>query len=483
MPAIAKTPPGPLHDIFLEEGIFHGTTAKDLVGGVRLFRVRWQLMRNQTGFLNVFLLLSITPALAGNSNLTLDAYIAPYVAADDFSGIVLVARGDNVLYQTTVGFANIDIHSPVEKQTRFLVGSVAKTFTAAGIELLEKHGKLAYDDPLSRFVPEYRYSTQITLRQLLAHEAGVPDFYAVTRFAQDRESHLSLPAIAHWLSDFPLDFKPGSRSNYSNSGYSLLALAIERASGQSYAEFLQARIFKPLGMMDSGAFLSVSTTNLATGYDAAPGPQFLQKSHGIDTGWLVGNGYVYSTAADLSRWLDVANAQTVINFKTLPYPYGWGMHKEGGYTLLEQDGRIPGYTSSISIDPTNSMKVVVLSNVQDNAASRISNDVRSLVLGTSISPPAERPTAVLAPDKGGDYAGVYALGESLRLRITAENGNVFLQNETDRIPIVLDPTGPDHFFFRTLYVPLIFLRAADGRVNAMRWNDQFTLAKTELSRK
>ena len=438
-------------------------------------------MRKHAGFF-VFLMVS-APASAGDSNLALDAYIAPYVAAHDLSGIVLLARGNDVLYQTNVGFTNFTTRAPVEKQTRFLVGSVAKTFTAAGIELLEKDGKLHYDDPLSRFAPGYRYSAQITLRQLLAHEAGVPDFYAITGFAQVREKRLSLPAIARWLSDFPLDFKPGGRSNYSNSGYSLLALVIERASGQSYADFLQARIFKPLGMADSGASLSVSIPNLAIGYDPAPGPQFLQKSHGIDPGWLVGDGYAYSTAADLSRWLDAANAKTVINFKTLPYPYGWGVHKEGAYTLLEQDGRIPGYTSDISIDPTNGLKVVVLSNVQDNAASRISNDVRSLILGTSIAPPAERPTALLAPDKAGDYAGVYALGDSLRLRVTAENGNVFLQNETDRIPIVLDPTGPDHFFFRTLYVPLVFLRAADGTVNAIRWNEQFTLAKTGLSRK
>jgi len=352
-------------------------------------------------YLALFVVVILTCGSGYDSGAALDAYIAPYVTSHDFSGTLLVARGSDVLYQKNVGFADIQAHEAVGMHTRFLVGSIAKTFTAAGIESLARDGKLSYDDPLSRWVPEYRYAGQITLRQLLDHAAGVPDYYSIARFALDRQKRLTLPEIARWLNAFPLDFKPGSHNKYSNSGYSLLALVIERASGSPYAVFLQRRIFDPLGMHDSGAFIAGSTGDLATGYEAAPPPAYLEVSHSIDPGWFVGNGYVYTTATDLSRWLDAANAGTVVNFKSLPYAYGWGVHKEGAYTLLEQSGRIPGFTSYISIDPANGLKVIALSNIQDDAAGKISNDVRALALGAAV---CHRGESANVRAKSGCYA-------------------------------------------------------------------------------
>ena len=434
--------------------------------------------RTWARYLALFVVVILTWGAGYDSGATLDAYIAPYVTSHDFSGTLFIARGSDVLYQKNVGFADIQAHEAVGMHTRFLVGSIAKTFTAAGIENLARAGKLSYDDPLSRWVPEYRYAGQITLRQLLDHAAGVPDYYSIARFALDRQKRFTLPEIARWLNAFPLDFKPGSHNKYSNSGYSLLALVIERASGSPYAVFLQRRIFDPLGMHDSGAFIAGSAGDLATGYEAAPPPAYLEVSHSIDAGWFVGNGYVYTTATDLSRWLDAANAGTVVNFKSLPYAYGWGVHKEGAYTLLEQSGRIPGFTSYISIDPANGLKVIALSNIQDDAAGKISNDVRALALGAAVATVANRPTFALNPDAMRDYEGIYSLGQALQLGVSIRDGNMFITNLADGIPLFLDATSRDGFFFRTLYVPVSFTRDAQGHVVAMRWNNQFTLEKT-----
>lgn len=397
------------------------------------------------------------------------AYLAPYVAQKDFSGVVYVEAEDRDVYRAE--FGNVDSFD-----TSFSIGSISKTFTAAAVELLAARGSLRYGESLERLIPEYRYAKDVTIAQLLDHTAGIPDFYAIPGFASVRVQNLPLPDIVRWLSRYPLDFRPGSKNRYSNSGYILLALAIERASGESYAVFLRDNIFKPFELSHTTTDGDLHEARIAPGYDPGPPPNELVPAATIAPAWFTGNASIRSTSSDLAHWLDIAAAGKVVNSRSLPYPFGWGKRTFGHDTLLEQDGRIPGFASYISIDEQNGMKVVVLSNIQCAAASVIGQDLRKLASGDSVSPPQKRP--VYTPSAAALAAVVGSYGvPGLTLTVSSKGEELYISNASDGMPLVLDPTGPNEFFFRPLYVSLRFVTDPTGEVRSIDWAGDFVIPR------
>jgi CubicO group peptidase (beta-lactamase class C family) len=417
----------------------------------------------------VLRLVAAIALLGADPSSAIRAYLAPYVAQAEFSGVVYVAGKDGDVYRGTFGNVN-------SFDTTFAIGSVSKTFTAAAVELLAQRGKLRYSDSLDTLVPEYGHANGITIDELLNHTAGVPDFYSIPAFATVREQNLSLPQIARWLSSYPLDFTPGSKGRYSNSGYILLALAIERASGESYAKFMRDNVFTPFGLTHTSADPPAANEATAPGYDPGPPPQWLASPALIAPGWFVGNGSVRSNAADLSHWLDIAAAGKLVNFASLAYPAGWGKRSVGSDTVLEQDGRIPGFASYVSIDEQTGLKVVVLSNIQCAAASTIGQDLRKLANGNAVAPPEIR--ASYAPSASALAAVVGDYGfPGLPLVVSSKAGQLYLSNANDGMQLVLDPVGPNAFFFRPLYVLLHFKTDANGVAQSIDWAGQFTIPR------
>jgi CubicO group peptidase (beta-lactamase class C family) len=402
------------------------------------------------------------------------AYMAPYTQQHDFSGVVLVAGRNGTTYQGAFGEADATTGRRNSIDNAFAIGSVTKTFTAAAIELLAARNRLKYTDTLDKYVPEYTYAKDVTIDELLNHSAGIPDYYALPAFAAVRARNLSLSAIAKWLSAFPLDFAPGTKGQYSNSGYSLLALVVERVSGEPYQRFLAHNIFGPLHLNHTSSGPYGKAEDVATGYDPGPAPRFIQPAAIIGAGWLIGNGSMRSTATDLSRWLDVAAAGTFVNFKSLPYPDGWS--KQRGSSLLAQDGRIPGYAADISIDEQSGTKVVVLSNIQCAAASVIAADMRKAAGGSRLTAPAMRGSYVPGADELSADVGRYAL-PSLPLVVAKSDGGLSLSNVNDGMVLPLDPVAPKRFFFRPLYAYVSFKTNSAGVVQAINWNDQVTIPR------
>src|SRR5262245_59778024 len=189
-----------------------------------------------------------------------NAWLKAYQAAGDFSGVVLLAQGDRVLFQGVYGLADPQVGSPNRMETRFRVASVSKTFTAAAVEKLVKDGKLRYNDPLSRYVNGGSNGDSITIEQLLLHESGVGvlDSEGIYRDCLSRQD-----VIRRLASAKPL-FDPGKGSRYSNEGYFLLAAVIERVTGESYGDFLRKNFFAPLQMENSGT----ACRNLPEGHNA-----------------------------------------------------------------------------------------------------------------------------------------------------------------------------------------------------------------------
>ncbi len=409
-------------------------------------------------------------------NLGIRGYVAAHVKMHDFSGAVMAVHQSRVAFAEAFGKADVPANVANTTSTRFLVGSISKTFTAAAIELLVKQGRIRYSDSLAKYVPEYKQAKKITIRELLEHSAGVPDYYGISAFARDRRKDLSLAELVRWLNAYPLDFIPGSENLYSNSGYSLLALVIERASGKPYAQYLRKNIFEPFGLQHTGDLASGAPTGLAKGYDPAPAPAYLRPADAIAVGWLEGNGSIYSTADDLSRWLTVAQRREDVNFKALPYPFGWSLNRTSSHILLEQDGRIPGYAAFISIDEQSRNKVIVLGNVQSAAVDVIAAQVRTAVAGRPLVAARERPSFAPSLDALKRFTGAYETGP-VKLTVVLSGNVLFIVNQDgSRLP--LDPISSGRFFFRPLFVYVGFKTNSHGSVTAMDWNNgQFTIPK------
>jgi CubicO group peptidase (beta-lactamase class C family) len=235
---------------------------------------------------------------------SLKAHLDALSAADGFSGAVLVARGDQVLFREAYGLASREARTPNRPETRFNLGSINKAFTRLAIEQLAAAGRLSLGDTLDRYVPEYpvEKGRRITLQQLLEHRGGTGDVFG-PRY--DRCDRARLRTLRDWLPLFaeePLLFDPGTQEKYSNAGYVLLGLVVEKVSGRSYDDYVGEHVFAPAGMKDTGAYpVEGGVANTATGYTRGPGGGL--QDNGSTLPWRGSSaGGGYSTADDLLRF-------------------------------------------------------------------------------------------------------------------------------------------------------------------------------------
>ncbi|MEW6237651.1 MAG: serine hydrolase domain-containing protein [Candidatus Omnitrophota bacterium] len=178
-----------------------------------------------------------------------DGIVKPIMERANIPGLsIAISPADGKIIERSYGFANLEHQIPVTTDSVFEVGSLTKTFTALAILLLQEDGKLRIEDKLSKYYPEFRGSGEITLRHLLQHTSGIKEILSVETFSSNQAKDWRPQEVVNMLESLPLDFEPGQRAQYSNSGCILLGLVIEKASGIAYGEFLSERIAKPLGM-------------------------------------------------------------------------------------------------------------------------------------------------------------------------------------------------------------------------------------------
>jgi CubicO group peptidase (beta-lactamase class C family) len=313
------------------------------------------------------------------------------VSADVFSGVVLVARQDEVLYERAHGEADRDRHVPNTPATRFRFGSLGKMFTAVAILQLAQSGKLDVDDPLGKYLPNYPNAAmaKVTLHQLLTHTAGTGDIFGPEFLAHRAD----LRSLEDYLRLFGADaprFAPGERHEYSNFGYILLGRVVEVVSGQKYDAYVREHVFAPAGMQ--------STDNLPE-QEAPAGLAIPYSRNGsaVDllpwSGTSAGGGY--STARDLSRFatalrsgklLDAKHAQLLMSGKVetpmrgMRYAYGFeDATLPDGKRRVGHGGGAPGMNAVLSIFPGSDYVLVVLANVDPPAAVEIDRAITRLL--------------------------------------------------------------------------------------------------------
>ncbi len=351
----------------------------------------------------------------------LDPYVASLGGGGDaygFSGYVHVVAGDRVLYSRAFGWADRTAHRKATADTSFRVGSVTKQFTAAAIMLLQQEGKLAVTDTIRAHLPDYPAPAgdQITIAQLLTHTAGIPNY---TDAPATRETRARPHTVAELLKLFdakPLEFTPGSRFKYSNSGYIVLGAIIEKVSGTSYAQFLEQRLFAPAGLTRTVVGDADDMDDRAIGYQLGE-TGTVEAAHPIDMSMPFAAGAVRSTAADLVRWSRVLEAGNLISAASQEamytpskpsvhddtgYGYGW-MIVRGEHTVIEHDGGIDGFLTSYARVPKDGLVVVVWTNVPENNPGAITKAALKVAYGGHVEPMAYHLDAALAARQIGHY--------------------------------------------------------------------------------
>lgn len=301
-------------------------------------------MRTMMALIATIMILCLRPSLAQAD--AIDDIVRTAMDAQKIPGLSLaVIKDGKVIRAKGYGWANIEWKLPVKPDTVFQIGSVTKQFTAAAILMLAEEGKVGLDDPLSRHVPEAPAAWHnVTVRQMLTHTSGIPSETEPEGLKiQTRQVFKPIEAIKH-VKNPTLEFAPGSRWNYSNMGYYLLGLIIEKASGKPYGDFLQERIFQPLGMTHTRLNdLEAIVPHRASGY------LYDDKGYGnwdpVHPALPYAAGALLSTVTDLAEWdlalsegklLSTASYQKMwsptllTNGKTHHYGFGWEMDTHSG---------------------------------------------------------------------------------------------------------------------------------------------------------
>ena len=310
---------------------------------------------------------------------------------------VIVIRDGSVLKRGAFGLADLARGIPIGTDTAFNLASVSKQFTAMAILLLAEEGRLSYDDPITRFLPELsRFGDERRIRHLLTHSAGLPDYYEVMVQVSGVERPRTLHALAVLAAWGEPLFPPGERYEYSNPGYELLALIVERASGASYAEFVEKRIFAPLGMTSSVVYDERAPTiaRRAYGYRREGDGFRLDDDHPLN--YLIGSGGIYSTVEDLARWDQALYGERLVRRETLaeafrparlnggeevPYGFGWRLTKHLGLARVWHGGEWLGFQTFIARYPDRRFSVIVLSNLVETDAEGLADRLAALYLG------------------------------------------------------------------------------------------------------
>ena len=370
------------------------------------------------------------------------------------------------------GFANLEWDIPNSPTTKFRLGSITKQFTAACILLLEERGKLKVDDPVKKYMPDAPAAwDKVTILNVLTHTSGIPSF---TDFP-DYESTEAIPTTPEKLvarfRDKPLEFQPGEKWKYSNSGYVLLGYLIEKISGESYEKFVQENIFTPLGMKDSGYDSnSAIIRHRAAGY--SPGPNGPQNTGFIHMSIPFAAGALYSTTEDLLRWeqglfggkvLSPAPLQKMTTPFQHDYACGLGVRMVNGHKLIEHGGGIEGFNTQLSYYTEDKLTVVVLGNLNGSAPNDIATKLAALAHGEKVVLASERKEIAVPPKILAKYVGSYELHPDLVLVVTLENGQLMAQ-PTDQPKAPIFAESETKFFLKVVDAQIEFFKNENGEV-------------------
>ncbi len=420
--------------------------------------------------------------MAGSLETRVDSFVAPYLATNNFTGVILVARGDGVLLEKGYGLANPELGVANSPRSRFHIASVTKAFTAAAVLLLEEHGRLHTADPVSTYLPDYPNGGKLRLEHLLTHTSGVSNLDGPDWDREERLPHTTAELVG-LFKDRPLDFEPGAKVSYSNSNYNLLALILEKVTGQWYGDFMRDSVFAPLGLSstlhDGDMRRLIPDRASGTEPDGIRGVRFPRY---IDWSGRTGSGSLVTTAHDLELFVRALYSGKLLKPALLAkitapaegFAYGWARDERFGRKQMRAGGRSPGFNASVEHYLDDGTDVIVLTNSYSPVGQdpKFIEGLHAVVFGKAAPPPAIAPVRV-PPGTLASFAGCYRMPHDYFVPdaplTLADKGDYLEARWSDGAVNALYAIGADRFLDRNFWAEVVFKRDADGTVTGFHY--------------
>jgi CubicO group peptidase (beta-lactamase class C family) len=390
-----------------------------------------------------------------------------YADAGLFSGVVLVAKGKEKIYEQAFGLADRELKVANTIESKFQIASLSKPITAVAILRLVEQRKLNLDDRLAKFVPDFPSAEKITIEELLTHYSGLADASADADYNEWSRFPQTTAALVERAKKKPLRSEPGGSYFYSNSNYHILAFIIEKISGQPYGEFLRNEIFGPCGMTNSAhrAPAEAIVLNLVHGYTPTGATDFENGPY-LDWTSKTGNGSLFSTAGDLLRFHRALQDRQLLRPETLRDAYGferkdrkvgmfWFRRERFGHRSVYVNGSSPGFKAHFERFIDDDAAVIVLSNLYLASPSIIAEDLSAILFGQPATREVPKPIK-LSGDDLKKYAGAFRFGadyfvKNAPVKIEPGRDHLLLINRDTGFAIPLQPIAGNQFFDRSFW--------------------------------
>ncbi|MBX7172431.1 MAG: beta-lactamase family protein [Pyrinomonadaceae bacterium] len=393
----------------------------------------------------------------------IDQYLLVRSEMGNFSGVVLVAKDNQIILRKAYGVADIEKKIPYTPETQQVIASVSKMFTAFAALQLKNDRKLQLTDSICTYLADCPDIWKpVTIENLIRHTSGIPDYEEALELGSEKYfGFMTQPntpiKIIENARELPLDFKPGEKFKYSNTAYIILSFIVEKVSKTPFAEYVVKKIFKPAGMKQTGVLGTKSLPKkLANSY--APKTELtwekrlggfaltsdnLKKLPQMTLNPPHGDGGIYSTVDDLLRWSQIMDGGSFVSAKDLAeifspqYSFGWFIDNEFGQKRFRHNGILPGYLSELIKYPDEKITIIIFSNLDHTRMSVVARDVSAITLGKPFDMPVRGTVISLTKEQISALEGNYK---------TTENNTLTIQNDPDFLSAYLkDPSGQIQF--------------------------------------
>ena len=346
-------------------------------------------------YLFVLTLLAPQEAYSQSFEMKVDSLLQNKFQSDEPGAVFMVAKAGKPVYRKAFGKANIELNVDMNTEAVFQIGSMTKQFTAVAIMMLMEEEKLNVNEEITKYIPDYpTHGEKITIHHLLTHTSGIKDFTRMKSIMNIAKKDLSPKELVDFFKNEPMDFTPGEKFLYNNSGYVLLGYIIESVSGMTYEDFIEKNIFQKICMKDSRyASDREVIKNRAYGYQQSD--EKIINKRNISFNVIYSSGALMSTADDLLKWQNALNKNLLVSEKTkeqiftnytlnngekINYGYGWHLKEINGFPSREHGGSIFGFKSMGVYIPEKDIYVVGLTNCDCNSPTQITRDIAGLAI-------------------------------------------------------------------------------------------------------
>jgi len=371
----------------------------------------------------------------------IDSVIQSYVGINKFNGTALIHYQHKTFFEKSYGWQDAEKKILNQDKSIYQIASLTKSFTALVIIKLSEEGKLSVKDPLSKFITDYPRGNEITVENLLNHTSGIYEALRNKEYFRLIHTGEKIPKSREtsFFKDEPLDFDPGTQFSYTNSGYILLGIIIEKITGLSYEEAVTKFILEPLEMNHTGFdYPALKSPDKTVPYS------YISKTKQVKTEiWnpdLTGSaGQIYSTAEDLYKYYTGLRDYKIVSkeaFKkaTTPYlsgyGYGWFIDDLYGKKLINHGGNIEGATSYLAMLPEEDICIILLNNITSKKLEKAGNTILAVLLDQPYDLPKPKKEITLDPVIVKKYAGNYVLSKDETIHIIDKKDQLFIQNNT-----------------------------------------------------